>query len=341
MKTMADHSLTTSPGKQSEINRHRIHRVDIMDIDAHQKPYCMSFCFDIGLLTLSIHRVGLITPPLVIEKEGRKQIISGYRRILALRSLGWKTVPCRVLTSSEFSPLECLLLNFFENISFRKFNEIEKAMILNRLSSHIEPDEILAHYMPLLDLPSKVSFLNFYCRLDRELEDPVKEAVIKEKLSLRTAKAFLDMPGAAKRHLFNLLSNVTFNKNQQRQLIEWLIDISHSDKVCMSSILQEGIYEKIISDSRMNNPQKANALLKALRSRLYPRLCMAEKTFKKTVSSLNLPERTRLRHSSFFESPEYCMEIRFQDGRDLGRKIEKLSKMKGLLNLNDPWESNV
>lgn len=340
MRTNPEKDVKMGSIRRLEIAQIKPQPVDIMDIDFHQKPYCMSFCFDVSLLALSIKKVGLIDTPLLMDTGDRKQIVSGYRRISALKSLGWDTVPCRILSVSQISPLDCLLLSFYENISFRTFNAVEKGMVLNRLSSYIEAEEILTHYMPLLDLPSRLSTFYFYCRLDQEPDPEIKEALIKGTLSLQTIKYLFEISEDARAQVLTLFLNVTFNMNQQRHLIEYLNDISHSENISISNILKEETLKTIISNTQMNNPQKASAALNALRSRIYPQLSSAEQFFKKTVSNLDLPERTRLYHSPFFESPDYRMEVLFQDGKDLKRKIEKLSKMKGLLNLNDPWESN-
>ena len=46
-----------------------------------------------------------------------------------------------------------------------KFNEIETGMILERLNPHVPREEILDHYMPLLNLPFHASTLDFYLKL--------------------------------------------------------------------------------------------------------------------------------------------------------------------------------
>src|SRR4030042_74590 len=63
------------------------------------------------------------------------------------------------------SPLERFLVNFYENVAFRKFSDIEKAMILKRLRGYVQKEEILASFMPLLSLPSHEGTLEFYLKL--------------------------------------------------------------------------------------------------------------------------------------------------------------------------------
>jgi ParB family chromosome partitioning protein len=48
-------------------------------------------------LAASIRQIGLLQPPLVQEENGKYNLISGQRRLLAVRQLGWKTIPVLVL----------------------------------------------------------------------------------------------------------------------------------------------------------------------------------------------------------------------------------------------------
>ncbi|MCG2777614.1 MAG: ParB/RepB/Spo0J family partition protein [Desulfobacterales bacterium] len=154
-------------------------------------PYCMSFGFDIRPLVQSIDKVGLVNCPLLIEnKNAELTVIIGYRRIHALKTLGWDRIPCGVLSESEVSPLECLLLNLYDNLATRKLNEVEKGMVLNRLHSQVQGKEILELYMPLLELPSNESALLFFIKLEQELDREIKEYLIQKKFHCRLLKCF-------------------------------------------------------------------------------------------------------------------------------------------------------
>jgi len=326
-----------------DIHKHtkdKPHLVDIKDIDDQRPgPYCMSFGFDLKPLVRSIERVGLVNSPLVIENgHDSLTIIAGYRRIQALKTLGWGKITCKVLTESELSPLDCLLLNLHDNLTTRRLNEVEKGMALKRLSPWIGRNDILGHYMPLLDLPSHEPTLFFYLKLEEGLEEEVKEYLVSGHLSLHAAKTLLDIDRDARSSLFQLISNLRLNVNQQKHLFDYILDISHKENKSISDFFGEEPIEKICSDARMNNPQKARAVLRYLRSKLFPTLIKAETTFKKMVSRLDLSEGVTINPPPFFESPHYTLEVLFKDGKELHEKIERLSRTEGLKDLGDPWE---
>ena len=318
------------------------HLVDIKKIDSRPGPYCMSFGFDIKPLIRSIERVGLANSPLAVENGHRKlTVVVGYRRIQALKSLGWNKIPCRVLKKSELSPLKCLLLNLHDNLSVRRLNDVEKGMALRRLSSWIKKNEILEHYMPLLDLPSHEPTLLFYLKLERDLEEEIKQYLVKGHLSLHAAKTLLAIDPDARFRLFQLISTLKLNINQQKHLLDYMSDVSHNENKSILDLLEEGPIDNICSDRRMNNPQKARAVIRFLRSKIFPALIGSEATFKKMVSRLDLPEGVTINFPPFFESPHYRLEVLFKDGKDLNEKIGRLSRTEALKGLCDPWERDA
>ena len=89
----------------------------------------------------------------------------------------------------------------------------------------------------------------------------------------------------------------------------------------------------------MNNPQKTKAILLYLRSKRLPLLVGAERAFKRKVSTLGLPKGVRIKASPSFEGPDYCLEVRFREGRELAERIKYLSRIKGLEELDSSWEA--
>ena len=103
--------------------------VEVNQINENPGPYCMSFGFDLKPLIHSVETFGLINSPIVTkDREGSVEVVVGYRRILALKHLQWKQIPCRDLSHAGFSPLDLLLLNLHDNLTTRLFNAVEKGM---------------------------------------------------------------------------------------------------------------------------------------------------------------------------------------------------------------------
>ncbi len=312
--------------------------VNISDIPIEPGPYCMSFGFEVEPLVRSIERIGLINSPLLASAAGRFEIITGYRRIVAWKTLGRDMIPCRVLPSHSKTPLELFCINLHENLCVRSFNPVEIAMILSRMSSWLEQSDIRKHYMPILGLSSRDTTLDFYLDLDRKFDNDIKKAVAQGDLSLYSAARFIEMDSESRDCLFQSILKLKLNVNQQKYFIDYIIDISYNYNQKIFEVLNMKSLQEIDKDPHMNNPQKAHAALRILKTRLFPRLTEAEESFNRTMAALSLPEGVRITAPAGFEGPHYRMELLFSDGKELCRKISALSGIDKLGGLEAPWE---
>jgi hypothetical protein len=317
------------------------HLINIRDIDLRPGPFGMSFHFDLFALARSIKEVGLINTPLLRKNDdGTLNIVLGFRRIKAFQSLGREEVPCRIVPESHMAPVDLLLLSLNDNLATRSFNDVEKAMVISRLSRWLQKNDIVENYMPLLKLSAQESTRAFYCRIEDELNEHIKTSIINGGFSLHAVKLILQMDDEAKHVIFKLMTDLTFNFNQQKQLIDYLDDLKYIKDCSVSDILEIKSISNIRTHSRLNIPQKVNALLRELRSMIYPKLMDAEQSFKRMVSALDLPQGIKISAPPFFEAPHYRMEIEFETGEELSEKIEQLKKERGLDELYQPWEKD-
>jgi len=311
--------------------------INIDKISIQPGPYCMSYGYDPAPLLKSVERVGLLNPPLLAGKSaGCFSIVSGYRRVVAARSLGWEKILCRDLSATKMTPFELLLLNLYDNLSTRSFNEVEKAMVLKRLSSQLSQEELIRDYLPLLGLPPHEPILRTYL-LFEESEEPVKEGLAKGTISGQAAKLLLQLDVRSRLALYKCISDIRLNSNYQKQLIEYVLEISEIENQPIPEILAGESLVQIIRKEGANNPQKAKLLLEALRAMRNPRLADAEHRFRRQLSFIHLPPGARITHPPCFEAPAFTLEISFKDGKNLKDKIAQISEAGGIENIRAPW----
>jgi len=319
-----------------------VQEIRLQDIEDRPGPYCMSFGYGLEPLIRSIKAVGLMNSPLLRENlGGALHVIAGYRRIHALKSLGYQEVLCRVLPESQITPLEGLLFSFYDNLATRKLNDVEKGMVLRRLSQCLPEDQILEEYMPLLNLPSHRTTLFLYIELEARLEDEIKLDLARGNLALRAARMLLEMDSRTRWSVFRILSNLTLNVNQQLQFIDYVVDIAKIEKKGVTELLHEPVLVELCTGEGINRPQRTKAVLNFLRSRRLPTLKEAERRFHETVNRLKLPQGVSISASPFFEASQYRLQVLFENGEELRRKIVRLAETEGLLALGDPWREKA
>jgi ParB/RepB/Spo0J family partition protein len=108
--------------------------VDVPLSGLRRATYADDSRFDVGdvrELAASIRSVGLLQPVGVRGLEdGAYQLVFGHRRVAAVSSLGWSSVPATVL---DAEPTEDLLRALVENIQRRNLSRADRADALERL----------------------------------------------------------------------------------------------------------------------------------------------------------------------------------------------------------------
>lgn len=312
-------------------------RVDLRELAEGPGAYAMSYEFNLDVLCESMSRVGLINPPLVAQnQEGSFDIVAGYRRILALKTLGERKALCKDVTAALASPLERFLAAFYDNLATRKFNDIEKTMILHKLEHLVPEKKILTSFMPLLSLPSHEGTLKFYLKL-LDLDEAIQKAVAREEISIKVAKAFVEMERASRQALFHWISMLKFNINQQMKFIEYISDIGMREGLAAPELLAEQSLVKLMEKPQVNNPQKAKAVLETLRVRRLPRLAQAQEAVATAISEISMPPESSIHYDPYLEDPNYRLEIRFKHGKDLKKAITKLHALHELEAIPELW----
>lgn len=315
--------------------------VPMESVDLENLPFRMSLGHEnkLELLLISIQNVGLINPPILREcPGGRLEIVLGQRRIEVLKALGIAHLPARVMAATEADDEHCLLAALYDNLATRAFNPMEKALALGHLFRHFPEQEVISRHLPLLGLPPRAGVLDLYLGCLRNLEPALQQALAQGSLSLRAAQHLLALDREAREGLFRVISTLNLNTNQQIQLIDLASDISYETGRSISQCLAAPRIHEILEARPPNPPQQARRLLRELHKARYPRLSRAEETFRRRVQDLGLPRGVSLHAPPFFEAPEYCLQIRFQRGRELKERLGVLSHLPDLERFGDPWE---
>jgi hypothetical protein len=311
-------------------------QVDVSDIDLSPGPFCMSFNFDLEPLKASIDRFGILNPPYLLRNSDYSfRVVAGYRRLLAVRELGWSDIGCQVLPG-RFPPLEALLLNLHDNLIQRKMNEIEKGMVLQRLARLVEHEQIITQFMPMLDIPANRQRLNLFVGLE-ELEEPIRLSIAVERLSLRVAGLMMSLGAEDRLKINELFTTLKWSFNQQWEAIQWIMEIASREGRSIEEVINDREVTEILHSNRMSNPQKLKAIVEALKKRRFPSLMKAENEFRKGISALPLPERVKIIPPRSFEGIDYRLEIVFSKGKELREKLEELSRLSSLEKITDFW----
>jgi ParB family chromosome partitioning protein len=84
----------------------------------------ISNCLNIEKIANSIRQHGLLQPLVVKPRSEHFEIVAGYRRFLACKSLHWKKIPCHIVNLDDMQTFEVAMV---ENIRRKSFTPLEEA----------------------------------------------------------------------------------------------------------------------------------------------------------------------------------------------------------------------
>lgn len=161
-------------------------------------------------LAVSIKEHGVIQPIIVRSVNGKYEIIAGERRYKASALAGLTKIPAIIRNLDDKESSKVALL---ENLQRRNLNPIEEARTCQKI---LELDQLTQEELAKTLGKSQSAIANKLRLLS--LPDDIQDALLKEQISERHARALLNVPDIKKQK--DLLKKIINNKMSVRMLEE-------------------------------------------------------------------------------------------------------------------------
>ena len=288
-------------------------------------------------LVASIRLVGLLNPPIIIEKSDGYRIVSGFKRVTALRQLGTNSIPARLLDSD--TPVEnCILIAITDNSSQRSMNLVEQANAIALLATFLQDPAQLADAACSVGVSVNPGMAEKLKKL-ASMEDTFKTGVLDGTIALPVAIQIqaMDDPAAGVA-LGELLKELGLSLNRQREMLEWITSICRRDDVTVSQLLATEEIANCLLDANLDRRQKGQMIRKYLKTCRYPTIQAYEKRFDGIVKKLAPAKGTVLTAPPNFESPIYSIRFEFGSCDQLRKKLEEFEKIIESEVLKSIWD---
>ncbi|UCD58090.1 MAG: ParB N-terminal domain-containing protein, partial [Candidatus Hydrogenedentota bacterium] len=117
--------------------------------------FSFSFKPEIGELANSIRAVGLVNPPLLRGRGGGFEVVCGFKRVLACKSLGLAEIAALMYEEDELPDEKCLWFSLIDNACPGRMSPVERATALMKFSEQgYDADRLAEEVAPRLGLPS-------------------------------------------------------------------------------------------------------------------------------------------------------------------------------------------
>lgn len=278
-------------------------------------------------LLSSIRTTGVVTPPwLRLKADGAAyQVVMGFRRVSALRQLGSDSVCARVIEDGEFSDLELMESALLENLSNGPLDPMEISRVFSRLRLFgASVDSLATRFLPLLGLRSSDSTVERYLSLI-DLPDDITSAISSGEVSLdlieRVERHFDGDDGT---RVIRLILDLRLGVNRQRELLRLLDEIGRRDEVDVAHILADHQLSSIMEETGANLPQKAQALIAALRNIRAPETMALAGKARERIRRLGLDKSIGVEVSPYLEERLIRISFGFRSPEEYGKILDDL-----------------
>lgn len=305
-----------------------IQTIPLEQIDVLDGTFSVNFMADLRRLRSSIEEIGLIQPVLLRARGDGYQIVCGFRRISIMQALGHGEIESRVLKEKEMDDYNLFSISLHDNITTRELNTVEKSIALDKLVHHFKIDSsiVVNTFLPLFSLEPNEKILNTYVSL-AQMEDQVKEYVLKEEVSRSNIRRFLTMTSEDRMAVLSMIIPLRLGENHLREILTLLEEISRRDQLTLRDIMGRQEIQAVLSRPELTPSQKTERVKKVLMGLRYPRMRRLEEGFEKTRKQLSLPSKVSLGHPPYFEGKGMRIEFEFETLEEYRSMLSSLSRL--------------
>ena len=264
----------------------------------------------------SISEIGLINFPVLREFDGRLQVVTGWKRILAAKELGCDEITSKLYESHELSDESCLKYIYHDNSGRMDDMELAELLVRFRDILGVGDREMINNTLPFLGVPPSRKQLDRLTGL-AALDDSVKYAYYRERITVEQCEMLSETAVSLSPAAFaRLIDGYKLNNNESRQVIKDIEEIVLRDGLSTEEFLNE-------LRARAEGGGK-DGLIAELKKIRYPARTRIEETYAEAFDNLSLPESVTIHIGPYSEGNDIEIHIKAGSAEELSGALSAL-----------------
>lgn len=284
-------------------------------IDSKDDSFRITTQLNVDDLVDSIHRVGILNLPLLVEKETGYKIVCGFRRIEACRRLNWADVEVRML-ESDTKQLDCVTYAIMDNSLQRPLNLIEQSRSINLLYPFFKDVSVMGKKLSSMGLPDNPSIVKKIKELCH-LSDSIQNGILSNTISLAMALELGKLQQDAGESFAKLFETLKLSLNKQKEILTLVKEISLREDISILKVIKTDRVNKILTNEDLDRNQKIRNIRSYLKQRRFPVITNAENKFENQLKKLKLGSGMKLIPPDNFEGTTYLLKLFFKNLNEL------------------------
>lgn len=298
---------------------------DRIDLDDH--TYRITTNKETADLALSISAIGLLNPPALIDAQGRLIVISGFRRLAAMKSLDdyRHCVPVRMLPLTTTTMRQAAIA-ISDNTFQRQLNVVEQSRCYALLRRVCDPPESWTNLANACGLPASGKALKRILPIAR-MPEMLQQAIVEGSIALPVAHLINEINTDDRRSMIDFLRKITTGLNVQRELFELITEIAKRDGLPIQTLIERDRVRLILEQELLSTPQKAQQIRHLFKAERFPALSDTQKRYQQTLRELRLSPYVQVQPPPFFEGKTYQVTLKVNSRHQLRTLQEELEKL--------------
>ncbi len=308
--------------------------VDLKAIELDNNYYCITTEKNRKDLISSVSELGLLNPPILLFKNFKYIVISGFRRISSCIDIGHSDIMTKVL-KPDISDTTIAKIAVSENSLQRDLNLIEQSRSFDLLFKSYKSIENVAKIASSLKLSQNFNFIKKVIKICRFPEN-IQQSILNNTISFSMAQQLEKIDPDAKLFFTLLFNNLKLSLNKQKEIINLTQEISYRDEIPLIDVLQDKNIILLLNDEKFDSNVKVKKIRSYFRKLRYPEITKAERKFKCSLKQLNLNKDITLSPPKDFETGKYSFKIDFSNLLTLKNRLDDLMSLT-----NSPVFNNI
>ncbi len=313
-------------------------KISIEAIDAGDERYRISEALVSPALESSLREIGQMNPLTLVEgKGGSLVVVTGFRRVNALKGIGATHALARILPRENSGPLEAFRLAVWDNVAHRELQALEKARALHTLkhTCGASRELLVGTYLPLLGLEPHKNVLQVYLAL-HNMTPALKHLLMDSRITPAVAERLAGKSPEDQQQIGAAFEKARWSTSLQRQLLDLVEELAVTGKAGFGGVFNRPEIAALLDDVSLSPFQRGEQVYAALYRWRNPRLSRAEEKFRQGKRSLGLPGAVRLTPEPFFETPRLRVEFEApspEQFRELAAAVQRAAESPRLAEL--------
>lgn len=281
--------------------------IDIDEIDADDRRFCISYPLGDDFLLSSIARSGILMPVALLNAE-HPVIVTGFKRVAAAKQLGRSRVPCVFLDLDE---KQALLAAVMDNAQ-RPLNTVERVNCIERMNALAFPLSEIFEVARLIGLPARQKTLET-ASATQGMDDGFKAFIVRHGLPVTAIEQLLWFDAADRDRLLQIIAPLDVTVSSFREIMQLVMILK----------VKSG---KIDLD-RFGEAKNMAELKQRLKQMTHPLLTQMDGALANLLKSCALPPTIGIKVDPFFEREWIDISIKARSTAETGYALKKLQHL--------------